>query len=125
MFWPHCRHWKYGVAHNVIGKLAIARSDGGGKILIIIPIKILRMLILNGNHLLFIHQQNGSIVQNVDSEGMPISTSCGQKQQMARHPFVDSEGTPISTNCVVEQDRNNKWHGTHLLICQMGQPSRL
>ena len=71
--------------------------------------KLNKMLILKVNHLLFIHQQNGSIVQNVDSEGMPIST-----------------------NLVIKRDRNNKWNGksapsisTNLLIYQMGQPSRL
>ena len=55
------------------------------------------------------HQQNGSITQNVDSKGLPIST-----------------------NLVIKRDRNNKWNdksapsiSTNLLIYQMGQPSRL
>ena len=55
------------------------------------------------------HEQNGSITQNVDSKGLPIST-----------------------NLVIKRDRNNKWNdksapsiSTNLLIYQMGQPSRL
>ena len=60
-------------------------------------------------HPWFIHQQNGSTAQNVDSEGMPIST-----------------------NRVIKLDRNNKWYdntapctSTNVLINKMGQPSRL
>ena len=55
------------------------------------------------------HQQNGSITQNVDSKGLPIST-----------------------NLVIKRDRNNKWNdksapsiSTNLLIYQMGRPFRL
>ena len=66
--------------------------------------------ILRGaEHYLFIHQQNGSIAQNVDSEGMTIST-----------------------NGVIKKDRNNKWYdetapwtSTNLLIYKMDQSSRL
>ena len=84
------------------------------------------------------------MLQNVDSEGIPIVYVFQTHQQKGGRlrrmlflsffmtPFVDSEDTPASTNGVITKDRNNKLCGdraqpttTNVLIYKMGWPPRL